>query len=224
MSSPNRGLAGTIDNGWVALFSPLSLRYGTRSEFSLDQITKLPREVRALAEVPRFSIIAVRDLAQTVYGSDRNALEQDLGYLERKGVVSLRSINAHRDGSWRQPERVDVVTLTTPGRKIVRQVVNLRRPGTLRRPGKAPRGGTRHASLSHLLKEMDRIECLGGTNPRVMLDFEIKRNVQRAIYAERKRDPELDLDEIALAAMHSGYFLRRSFQSLPPQTEWGTGP
>jgi hypothetical protein len=92
----------------------------------LDQITKLPREVRALAEVPRFSIIAVRDLAQTVYGSDRNALEQDLGYLERKGVVSLRSINAHRDGSWRQPERVDVVTLTTPGRKIVRQVVNLR--------------------------------------------------------------------------------------------------
>jgi hypothetical protein len=57
-----------------------------------------------------------------------------------------------------------------------------------------------------------------------MLDFEIKRNVQRAIYAERKRDPELDLDEIALAAMHSGYFLRRSFQSLPPQTEWGTGP
>jgi DNA-binding transcriptional ArsR family regulator len=49
--------------------------------------------------------VAVRDLAEIAYGGDRSALERDLGYLEKKGIVTLRSVNARRDGSWRQPER-----------------------------------------------------------------------------------------------------------------------
>src|SRR6266851_3166703 len=104
-----------------------------------------PQEIKALSEVGRFRVVAVRDLAETVYGSDRSALERDLGYLEKKGIVTLRSVNARRDGSWRQPERIEV---------------------------------------------------LGGSNPRVILDFEIKRNVQRAMYAQRKADPERELNEI----------------------------
>ena len=156
-----------------------------------------PEEVRALSEVARFRVIAVRDLAQTVYGGDRNALERDLGYLERKGIVSLRSVNARRDGSWRQPERIQVVTLTRPGKKIVRQVGNLRHDQQLYAGLVKPREVEHDTQIYRAyLKEMERIESLGGSNPRVILDFEIKRNVQRALYAQRKADPDRDLNEI----------------------------
>jgi hypothetical protein len=46
------------------------------------------------------------------------------------------------------------------------------------------------------LKEAERIEQAGGKNLRVQLDFELKANIQKAIYAERKAAPERDLNEI----------------------------
>ncbi len=45
-------------------------------------------------------------------------------------------------------------------------------------------------------KEAERIEGNGGTNLRVKLDFELKSDVQKAIYAERKADPQRDMNEI----------------------------
>jgi DNA-binding transcriptional ArsR family regulator len=156
-----------------------------------------PQEVRALSEVARFRVVAVRDLATTVYGGDRSALERDLGYLEKKGIVSLRSVNARRDGSWRQPERIQVVTLTRPGKKIVRRVGNLRHDQQLYAGLVKPREVEHDTQIYRAyLKEMERIESLGDSNPRVILDFEIKRNVQRALYAQRKAGPDRDLNEI----------------------------
>jgi DNA-binding transcriptional ArsR family regulator len=156
-----------------------------------------PQEIKALSELGRFRVVAVRDLAETVYGGDRSALERDLDYLEKKGIVTLRSVNARRDGSWRQPERIQVVTLTRPGKKMVRQV------GTLRQDQQLYAGLVKPREVEHdtqiyraYLKEMERIESLSGSNPRVVLDFEIKRNVQRALYAQRKADPERDVNEI----------------------------
>jgi len=156
-----------------------------------------PEEVKALTEVGRFRVITVRDLAETIYGGDRSALQRDLGYLEKKGIVTVHSVNARRDGSWRQPERIEVVTLTRPGKKLVRQV------GDLRPKQKIYAGLVKPREVEHdtqiyraYFKEVDRIDKLGGTNPRVVLDFEIKRNVQKAIYAQRKAEPERDIHEI----------------------------
>ena len=156
-----------------------------------------PQEVKALSEVARFRVVTVRDLAQTIYGGDRSAMERDLGYLEKKGIVSLRSVNARRDGFWRQPERIQVVTLTRPGKKIVRQVGNLRHDQQLYAGLVKPREVEHDTQIYRAyLKEIERIEGLGGSNPRVVLDFEIKRNVQRALYAQRKADPDRDVNEI----------------------------
>ncbi|MHB1938890.1 MAG: hypothetical protein ACYCOR_20260, partial [Acidobacteriaceae bacterium] len=46
------------------------------------------------------------------------------------------------------------------------------------------------------LKEAERIAERGGTDLRVRLDFEIKADVQKAIYAERKAGPQRDMAEI----------------------------
>ena len=45
-------------------------------------------------------------------------------------------------------------------------------------------------------KESERIERKGGTNLRVQLDFELKSDVQKAIHAARKAEPERDMAEI----------------------------
>jgi len=156
-----------------------------------------PQEIKALSEVGRFRVVAVRDLAETVYGGDRSALERDLRYLEEKGIVSLRTVNARRDGSWRQPEEIQVATLTRPGKKIVRQVGSLRHDQQLYAGLVKPREVEHDTQIYRAyLKEMERIERLGGSNPRVILDFEIKRNVQRALYAQRKAEPDRELNEI----------------------------
>ena len=154
-------------------------------------------EVRALTEVGRFRVIAVRDLAETVYGGDRSALKKDLGFLRNKGIVSLDSVNARRDGCWRQPERIEVVTLTRRGKKMVRQVGDLR-PEQQIYAGLLKLREAEHDTQVYraYLKEVERIEQLGGQNPRVILDFEIKCNLQKAMYAEHKAEPERDLDEI----------------------------
>ncbi|HWY54149.1 MAG TPA: hypothetical protein VNZ03_06775 [Terriglobales bacterium] len=156
-----------------------------------------PLEIKALSEVGRFRVVAGRDLAEIVYGGDRSALERDLRFLEEKGIVSQRSVNARRDGSWREPERIHVVTLTRPGKKIVRQVGNLRQDQQLYAGLVKPREVEHDTQIYRAyLKEMRRLESLGGSNPRVILDFEIKRKVQRALYAQRKADPDRELNEI----------------------------
>lgn len=162
-----------------------------------------PEEIKALSDVGRFRVIRLRDLAETVYGGDRSALERDLGYLAKKGIVSLHSVNARRDGCWRQPEKIEVVTLTRHGKKMVQQV------GELRPEQKIYAGLVKPREVEHdtqiyraYHKELERIEQLGGSNPRVLLDFEIKRNVQKAIYAQRKTDPERDLNDIKQEVAH----------------------
>ena len=68
-----------------------------------------------------------------------------------------------------------------------------------------------------LVQCWERIEKEGGSNPRVRLDFELKSEVQKAIYAARKEDPERDLNEIKQQvaaeqslACSSSYSLRAS--------------
>src|SRR5260370_1080791 len=83
------------------------------------------------------------------------------------------------------------------GRDLVRQSGELR-PDQEVYAGLVKRREVEHDSQIYraYLKEAGRIERLGGKNPRIALDFELKAKVQRAIYHERKANPERDLQEI----------------------------
>ena len=156
-----------------------------------------PQEIKALTDVACFRVVNVRDLADNVYSGDRSALERDLSFLAKKGILSVHSVRARRDGTLRQPERLQVVTLTRPGKDLVREVAGLRSGQQIYAGLVKPREVEHDTQIYRAyLKELDRIEKLGGTNPRVTLDFQIKRNVQSAIYAERKAEPERNLNEI----------------------------
>jgi len=156
-----------------------------------------PEEKQLLREAGRFRIVRTADLRETLYNGKGRPLENDLKYLRDKGLVETQHINLRRDGRRRTIERVEVVTLTRDGRSL------LIKQGDLSKDQKVYAGLVKPREAEHdsqiyraYQKEAKRIERNGGTNLRVRLDFEIKADVQKAIYAARKADPKRDIAEI----------------------------
>jgi hypothetical protein len=151
-------------------------------------------EKQLLRETGRFRVIRTSDLREMLYGGKRRPLENDLHYLRDKGLVETTQVNLRRDGRRRTIERVEVVSLTRDGRHL------LLREGDLPKDQKIYSGLVKPREIEHdsqiyraYLKETKRIERKGGTNLRVKLDFEIKAEVQKSIYKERKADPTRDM-------------------------------
>jgi hypothetical protein len=154
-------------------------------------------EVKLLSDVARFRVISTHDLAETIYDSRPARLERDLAFLRQKGLVQVDAVQARRDGRRGQSERIEVVTLTRAGRDMARQVSGLANDQELYAGLVKPREVEHDSQIYRAYrKEAERIESAGGTNLRVQLDFELKAKIQKAIYAERKADPERDMTEI----------------------------
>jgi hypothetical protein len=154
-------------------------------------------EIKALRAIGTFRVVTTRDLADTLYGGRRSELQRDLRFLQEKGVVEVNSVNGRRDGRGGKVERIEVVTLTRPGKELVRQVSGLPEGQKLYSGIVKPREVEHDAQIYRAwLREAGRIEQKGGTNLRVQLDFELKSKIQKAIHAERKADPKRDIAEI----------------------------
>jgi hypothetical protein len=155
------------------------------------------QEKRLLGEAGRFRVVALKDLKQTIYSGDERALRSDLRFLKQQGLVAHDLVNARRDGHTRSIERIEVITLTPAGEKLARLNNSFSSDQKLYHGLVKPREAE-HDSQTYRAyrKEWERIEKEGGSNPRVRLDFELKSEVQKAIYAARKAEPERDLDEI----------------------------
>ncbi len=156
-----------------------------------------PEEKQLLREAGRFRVVRTADLRETLYDGKARPLENDLKYLRDKGLVETQHVNLRRDGRRRTIERVEVVTLTKDGRRF------LIKDGDLPKDQQVYAGLAKPREVEHdsqiyraYQKEAERIERSGGTNLRVRLDFEIKADVQKAIYRERKADPSRDMAEI----------------------------
>lgn len=156
-----------------------------------------PEERRSMLELGRFRVVRTADLAGTIYDGKVRKLEEDLRYLRSKGLVATRHINLRRDGRRRTIERTEVATLTKDGRAWLRTSGEVPKEQAIYAGFVKPRE-LEHDSLIYRAyrKEAEKIADRGGTNLRVKLDFEIKANVQKAIYAERKADPKRDIAEI----------------------------
>ncbi len=156
-----------------------------------------PEEKELLREAGRFRVVRTADLREVLYNGKARPLENDLRYLRDKGLVETAHINLRRDGRRRTIERVEVVTLTKEGRSL------LVHQGDLPRDQKIYAGLVKPREVEHdsqiyraYRKEAEKIAERGGTDLRVRLDFEIKADVQKAIYAERKAGPQRDMAEI----------------------------
>jgi hypothetical protein len=155
------------------------------------------QEKQLLLEAGRFRVLAVKDIAKSIFAGDERAARSSLRYLKEQGLISLDTVNARRDGRSRPVDRIDVVTLTRSGEKLARHT-NRVAPGQRLYHGLVkPREVEHDAQIYRAcLKEAARIERAGGTNPRVQLDFELKSQIQKAIYAEQKANPGREMAAI----------------------------
>lgn len=170
-----------------------------RQDLPLDAVDLALREEekKVLAEVGRFRVIATRDLAETIYQKRTSRMDRDLAFLRQRGLIETNSVNARRDGRGGRVERLEVVTLTKEGRNLVRERAGLPQDQKLYSGLVKPREVKHDTQIYRAYrKEAQRIEESGGANLRVRLDFELKAQIQKAIYAERKANPERAMNEI----------------------------
>jgi hypothetical protein len=150
-----------------------------------------------LAEAGRFRVLDVKDVAGTIYGGDKRALETDLQYLEDRNLVKVDTVPARNDGRWLPPQRIEVVTLTGQGERLARETGKFPPEQRLYHGLVKPREAQHDTQIYRAyLKESERIERGGGRTLRVELDFELKHKVHKALYAARKAEPERTIAEI----------------------------
>jgi len=144
-------------------------------------------EIRTLVDLGKFRVVAVADLADLAYGGQRDQMQNDLRNLLRQGLVG-KDVFAGPEQTARE-----LLTLTKRGQRLIH--CNRMVPGdqTIYSGFVKPREANHDANLYQLYnKELTRIRKEGGRNPRVILDFELKRKINRDLAKfGREAGPEI---------------------------------
>ncbi len=133
-------------------------------------------EVRTLTELGKFRVVPKDDLARFGYNRDQAHMEADVRNLTRYGLVEQRAIEGHSSYSTK------VLTLTKDGHRLVAraQLVSDRQAtyhGLVK-----PKEAHHDADIYRLYQKVAReIERSGGKVRRVVLDFELKKDLYKAL-------------------------------------------
>jgi hypothetical protein len=170
-----------------------------RRAYSLGRRTFLLRqsEVETMSDLGTFRVVAADDLGQFVYAGDGARMERELRHLQKQGLIVERTLPTSGRDSLR------VVGLTKAGKKLLRTADRFPEAQALYHGIVKPREAKHDAELYRLFRaEASRIESAGGRPLRVILDYELKRhlNRERERLGERRNDPH----EIATLAERHG--------------------
>jgi len=131
-------------------------------------------EIRTLAELGKFRVVGPAELSMHAYGGQIDEMQDDLRNLLRRGLIGK--------GVFEGPEHTprELLTLTKRGHRLLRASRVLPRDQATYYGFVKPREANHDADLYKLYqKEIARIVKAGGRNPRVVLDFELKRKINR---------------------------------------------
>lgn len=143
--------------------------------------------MHSLKEIGKFRVILVSDLAKYAYGGDRERMEKDIRALERQSLLRDKTLEIS------QKKTLRVVTLTKVGHRLLKNANQLPDDQPIYHGLVKPREVKHDADLYRLYqKEAARIERAGGRPVRVLLDFELKRNLNRdlALLGPEKDDQD----------------------------------
>src|SRR5208282_2025166 len=144
-------------------------------------------EMHSLKEIGTFRVIAVSDLAKYAYGGARERMEKDIRGLARQSLLTDKTIELP------QKKTLRIVTLTKAGHRLLKKTRQLPDEQPIYHGLLKPREVKHDADLYRLYqKETARIERGGGRPVRVILDYELKRNLNRdlALLGPDKDDPD----------------------------------
>jgi hypothetical protein len=150
-------------------------------------------EIHSLTEISKFRVIAVSDLAKYEYQGDSDRMQKDVRHLRKQGLLTGRTIEISRKKSLR------VLTLTKAGHRLLKKATHLSDNQAIYHGLRKPREVEHDADLYRLYhKEATSIERAGGRPLRVILDYELKKNLNRDLsLLGPDRDNEARKSEIA---------------------------
>jgi hypothetical protein len=156
---------------------------GRNREYSLRD-----SEARTLIELGKFRVVPADDLTRFGYDGDRSQMESDVRNLTRRGLVERKTIEGHASFSTK------VLTLTKDGHWLLEraQLVSHRQAtyhGLVK-----PKEARHDADLYRLYQQVARdIEGSGGKVRRVVLDFELKKDLYKSLSRMRPdKDPRYE--------------------------------
>jgi hypothetical protein len=144
-------------------------------------------EMHSLKEIGRFRVIPVLDLAKYAYGGNRERMEKDIRDLARQSLLIDKTVEIS------QRKTLRVVTLTKAGHRLLKRTNQLPDNQPIYHGLVKPREVKHDADLYRLYqKEAARIVRDGGRPLRVILDYELKRNLNRdlALLGPDKDNPD----------------------------------
>jgi hypothetical protein len=144
-------------------------------------------EMHSLTEIGKFRVIAVSDLAKYAYDGKRARMEKDIRALARQSLARDNTLEIS------QKKTLRVVTLTKAGHRVLKNTNQVPDDQPIYHGLVKPREVKHDADLYRLYqKEAARIERAGGRPVRILLDYELKRNLNRdlALLGPEKDDPK----------------------------------
>ena len=147
----------------------------TRTYYVRDRAYRLREsEMQSLKEIGRFRVIPVSDLAKYAYGGNRERMEKDIRGLARQSLLTDKTVAIS------QKKTLRVVTLTKAGHRLLKRTNQLPDNQPIYHGLVKPREVKHDADLYRLYQiEAARIVRAGGRPLRVILDYELKRNLNR---------------------------------------------
>jgi len=152
-----------------------------------------PSQLKSMNDLGRFRTVALDDLDRHRYGGAKDVAERDLRDLTRQGLVQIKSVRV--SGSLRT---LRVAVLTRVGREAL-AAHGPRQPGQALYAGFVKAREVPHDAAIYRMfhAERTRIERAGGQVQRIVLDYELKRNVYTPLASFRSKNPKASPAEYA---------------------------
>lgn len=167
-------------------------------------------EMRTLNDVGQFRVVRTQDLVEFRYGADARAAERDITSLKTQGLLQQRTLHS--------TEKEPVLALT----REARQFLERNRPQETHEHQAfyhgfvKPREARHDAQVYGLYERAaSDIQQRGGTKLRVVLDFELKRNLYRDLAKLKELTPERQAEERERIAESHGLTVVNSKIPLP---------
>ncbi len=150
-------------------------------------------ETQTLTDLGKFRVIAADDLARFGYDGDKGRMEQETTNLIRQGLVEEKRVEVSLSRTTR------MYTLTKTGRSLLLKSERVAKEQEIYAGFVKPREAKHDSELYRLYqKESSRIEARGGRVRRVVLDYELKRKVNRDLMRlGREKDNPARKQEVA---------------------------
>jgi len=150
-------------------------------------------EVQALIEIGKFRVVPTEDLSWIAYRADRSRMENDLQNLRRQGLLEQRSIEGH-DGRSK-----NVLALTREAHKLLTRQNWIPGGQAIYHGFVKPKEVRHDADLYGLYHQVaEEIEQSGGKVRRVILDYELKRELYKKLsQIDPNKDPAYERIRIA---------------------------